>query len=363
MHVDAVNPLDSYPHLRVSGIIKSYDDLPVLRSIDLTVSSGEIICLLGPSGCGKTTLLRIIAGLETPDSGSVLLDEQPITHQPVHQRGFGLMFQDHALFPHMNVAQNIAFGLKMRGQSSAAQKSRVSELLSLVDLVGYEKRDVATLSGGEKQRVALARSLAPNPPLLMLDEPLGALDAALRERLVVDLRAIIKRIGLTAIYVTHDRQEAFAIADRIAVMNAGRIEQIAPPPQIYQRPAAAFVARFLGLGNIIPVTAVHEGVAQTSIGTFPVSGSPSALLIHPDGITLAPNFSPSLTERGLGGEVALTATIDSLRYEGSTYQLAVKLPSGETLLFDQPARTVADLQMGATISLTIDPSAIIPLTA
>jgi len=202
--------------LSIQNIQRTFDGTPVLRGIDLEVGSGEIVCLLGPSGCGKTTLLRIIAGLETHDTGTLLWKGEALGSVPVHRRGFGLMFQDFALFPHMNVAANIQFGLEMQRISSIELRRRVEEVLKLVNLEGFEARDISQLSGGEKQRVALARSLAPNPQLLMLDEPMGSLDAALRDELVSELHQIIKSLGLTAIYVTHDQKEAFAIADRIA---------------------------------------------------------------------------------------------------------------------------------------------------
>lgn len=261
--------------LSIRNATRAFDDKPVLRGVNLDVDRGEIVCLLGPSGCGKTTLLRIAAGLERADSGDVLLNGQSIIDTPVHTRDFGLMFQDFALFPHMNVEKNVEFGLRMKGMEASERQTRTHEVLALVGLEGFERRDVGQLSGGERQRVALARSLAPNPRLLMLDEPLGSLDAALRERLVVDLRMIIKRVGLTALYVTHDQREAFAIADRIALMNAGQFEQIGAPAEVYRRPETVFAARFLGLNNIIPA------------GTFGIAApdhSAETLLLHPDGI-------------------------------------------------------------------------------
>lgn len=259
--------------IEVHNVSKSFEGTPVLRDIGFGVENGIILCLLGPSGCGKTTLLRIIAGLETPDAGRVLCEGQDLRGVPIHRRRFGLMFQDYALFPHKDVFGNIAFGLRMQGLPLAQVQARVAEMLELVGLAGFETRDVNELSGGERQRVALARSLAPNPRLLMLDEPLGSLDRALRERLMNELRAILKSVGVTAIYVTHDQQEAFAIADRVIVMEEGRKVQEDIPEGIYRHPVTPFVARFLGMTNLLPGTVIASGaelVVETSLGRLHV---------------------------------------------------------------------------------------------
>ena len=244
--------------LEIAHIHKSYPGLPVLHDLSLTADEGEIVCLLGPSGCGKSTLLRIVAGLEMPDAGQVAFDGQDLAGVPPHRRHFGLMFQDYALFPHKDVAGNVAFGLRMARLPASEISARVREMLALVGLSGTEQRRVTELSGGEQQRVALARSLAPGPRLLMFDEPLGALDRALREQLMNDLRAILKQVCVTALYVTHDQEEAFAIGDRVAIMRArpdigegGRIEQIGTPQEVYRQPGNAYVARFLGFQNLI----------------------------------------------------------------------------------------------------------------
>ncbi|MCU0514493.1 MAG: ABC transporter ATP-binding protein [Anaerolineae bacterium] len=292
-----------------------YNGVPVLQAIDLALAAGEIMCLLGPSGCGKTTLLRVIAGLEEGSGGDVRLEGQSLAAVPAHQRGFGLMFQDYALFPHLTVAQNVAFGLRMQRLPAAQQPERIQAVLRLVGLAGFDGRDISTLSGGEKQRVALARSLAPQPRLLMLDEPLGALDALLRERLVVELRDIIRAAGLTALYVTHDRQEAFAIADRIAIMNDGRMEQLDTPEGLYMQPRTAFVARFLGLNNVLPVQALTPQGARTAAGTFAVAGAPPLVLLHPDAITL--------DEDG-----PLPGTVTERTFQGDHYRMQVQTDAG-----------------------------------
>jgi ABC-type sugar transport system ATPase subunit len=225
--------------LEIRQLSKSYPDGWSLAEVSFVVEEGEVLCLLGPSGCGKTTLLRLIAGLETPDDGQILLAGRDVTFIPPHRRSFGLMFQEYALFPHRDVFGNVAFGLRMAGWGRGRVWQRAREVLELVDLGGFEHRDVNQLSGGERQRVALARSLAPRPRLLMLDEPLGALDRTLRERLLEELPAILKRVGVTTITVTHDQEEAFAIADRVVVMRAGRVVQQGTPEEVYRHPASS----------------------------------------------------------------------------------------------------------------------------
>jgi ABC-type Fe3+/spermidine/putrescine transport system ATPase subunit len=285
--------------LRVAHLQKSFD-AAVINDVSFEVNEGEIVCLLGPSGCGKTTLLRVIAGLEIADAGDVIFDDHDMRDVPVHQRGFGFMFQDFALFPHKNVWDNVIFGLRMQNLPPDQIRQQAQAALTMVGLNGFEQRDVHQLSGGEKQRVALARSLAPQPRLLMLDEPLGALDRQLREELMIEVRRILKSARLTSIYVTHDQAEAFAVADRVAIMNAGRIEQIGMPVEVYARPASEFVARFLGLPNLIAGTviscAANVAVIRTALGHLHVTTDRAlkpnqtvTLLIRPDAATLDPN--------------------------------------------------------------------------
>ena len=250
--------------LRTEDIRVEFDGKIALDGVTLNVTEGEVVTVLGPSGSGKSTLLRVIAGLQRPDAGRVLLDGEDITAVPPHRRGIGLVFQDHALFDHRDVQGNVAFGLRMRGDSRNDIEQRVGELLELVGLDGYEQRSVGTLSGGEQQRVALARALAPEPRVLLLDEPLGSLDRRLRDRLLEDLERLFERISVTALYVTHDQAEAFALGDRVAIMRAGRIVQAGTPDALWARPADEDTARFLGLGNVRDGTIVRpEAVAVT----------------------------------------------------------------------------------------------------
>ncbi|MEU2422537.1 ABC transporter ATP-binding protein [Streptomyces sp. NPDC007851] len=277
------------PLLELDAATVRFGARAVLDAVDLTVGEHEVVCVLGPSGSGKSTLLRAVAGLQPLAAGRVALDGQDQARVPAHQRGVGLMFQDHQLFPQRDVGGNVAFGLRMRGAGREQQAARVGELLELVGLPGAARRAVAGLSGGEQQRVALARALAPRPRLLMLDEPLGQLDRSLRERLVVELRELFGRLGTTVLAVTHDQGEAFALADRVVVMRDGRIAQSGTPLEVWQRPADEFVARFLGFGNVVPAT-VEGTAAVTPWGKLPVpedSGQGArTLLVRPAGVRL-----------------------------------------------------------------------------
>ncbi|MCL4247600.1 MAG: ABC transporter ATP-binding protein [Anaerolineae bacterium] len=324
----------------------------ILHDIDLEIARGEIVALIGPSGSGKSTLLRLIAGLERPSSGDILLDGESLAGVPPHARNIGLMFQDYALFPHLNVTQNILFGLKMHGLPRADRHKRLDELLALVNLRGFERRRVTHLSGGEQQRVALARSLAPQPRLLMLDEPLGALDAALRQRLLGDLKAILRSLQLTTLYVTHDQAEAFDIADRIAVINAGRIEQIGTPEAIYRHPRTVFIARFLGFTNILPVERVDHGLAITPLGDYAVEGKPTALLLTPGSLSLADQSADRVLEVRVADRV----------FTGESYRLRLQHASGMTLEVSAPAQNGRqELTPGTTLGLKIDEQQIVAL--
>ena len=279
------------PLLQLDGVGVRFGTHTALDSVDLELDEHRTVCVLGPSGSGKSTLLRVIAGLQRADTGRVLLDGRDQTGVPAHRRGFGLMFQDHQLFPQRDVGANVAFGLRVRRTGRAETERSVAGLLELVGLPGAQRRAVASLSGGEQQRVALARALAPQPRVLMLDEPLGQLDRGLRERLVVELRELFGRLGTTVLAVTHDQGEAFALADRVVVMREGRIAQAGTPLEVWQRPASEFVARFLGFDNVVPATVSGEA-ADTVWGKIPVPGGtpagPCRLLVRPAGVRPVP---------------------------------------------------------------------------
>lgn len=334
--------------LQLEAISKSYPGgTRALIDVNLEVVAGEILCLLGPSGCGKTTLLRVVAGLESAESGRVLFNGHDLANVPVHKRGFGFMFQDFALFPHRTVAENVAFGLRMAALPRREQEARVDAMLELVNLPGYGARTIFELSGGERQRVALARSLAPHPALLMLDEPLGSLDRGLREELVEELRRILKEMGVTALYVTHDQDEAMALGDRIVIMQRGRIEQVGTPEQVYTYPATPFVARFLGFDNLLPAKAATDGVT-TPLGSFPIA-TPAlegdlTLLLRPEAARLAPTTTitfPGFHPWGTQDQtVLLNGRLVALTYHGSYYRIEVSVISPTilpTLVFQLPA--------------------------
>jgi ABC-type Fe3+/spermidine/putrescine transport system ATPase subunit len=346
--------------LELRHLGKSFEGKPALNDVSFKVKTGEIVALLGPSGSGKSTLLNIVAGLETPDRGQVLWDRKDLSKVPAHRRGFGLMFQDYALFPHRDVFGNVAFGLQMAHSDRPSIAKRVREVLALVGLpVEFEHREVSSLSGGEQQRVALARALAPQPRLLMLDEPLGSLDRALRTRLLEDLSAILRKAGQTSLYVTHDQEEAYAIADRIVLLNAGRVAQIATPQQLYRNPASAFVARFLGFENLFPARAIQSGrrvLLLTPFGKIPAQVSPTLTPRKQDGGE-APQVTvllrPDVIHLGKRGAVKLTGRLLKKQFRGN--QLQMRIQVGNTkLALELPAD--AELPaLGKSVTISFDP--------
>ncbi|MDQ3379391.1 MAG: ABC transporter ATP-binding protein [Actinomycetota bacterium] len=312
--------------LQIEDVTVAFNGKTALDGITLDVADGEVVTVLGPSGSGKSTLLRVIAGLQRPDSGRVLLDGNDITEVPPHRRGIGLVFQDHALFHHRDARGNVAFGLRMRGDTREAIEHRVKELLELVGLTGYDRRSVATLSGGEQQRVALARALAPQPRVLLLDEPLGSLDRRLRDRLLDDLEQLFERIALTALYVTHDQAEAFALGDRVAVVRAGRVVQTGTPDELWAHPADEDTARFLGLGNVGDGTMIRpEAVAVMRVAD------------------------------GIGGD----GVVETVARRGPTVRVVVRLDAGEIL--EAAISALDHPSPGDRVRVTIDERGIVPL--
>jgi ABC-type Fe3+/spermidine/putrescine transport system ATPase subunit len=275
--------------LELIDIHKSYENKPLLNGINFLVSEGETVCLLGPSGSGKSTLLRIIAGLETPEQGRVSWDGVDLAPVPVHRRGFGLVFQDYALFPHMDVTRNVAFGLKMQNLAGPEIDMRVADVLAMVNLSGFGSRQVTDLSGGEQQRVALARAMAPNPRMLMFDEPLGALDRNLREQLMQELRRILHESGVPAIYVTHDQEEAFTLADRVFLLHEGLIVRSGTPEQVWSDPGSVWAAQFLDAGNVVEGTILSAAPpckVETPVGVFELEcNSVSVSAYHPESLS------------------------------------------------------------------------------
>ena len=324
--------------LTVTGATVSFGRVRALDGVDLAVATGEVVAVLGPSGCGKSTLLRAVAGLQPLDSGEVHWDGEDLAGLPVHRRDFGLMFQEHALFSHRDVAANVAFGLRMQKVDATGRNRRVREVLGLVGLAGYQERTIATLSGGEAQRVALARSLAPEPRLLMLDEPLGSLDRPRREELAEELRALLRRIGVTVLHVTHDHDEAFAVADRVAVMQSGRIARIGTPADIWHDPRLAAVARFLGHANVVTV---GEGGA-VPWGRLSVPPGPAVLR---SGAFRRTDDSP----RGAVDHV--TGIVTDARFRGDRFELTLCTDPGD---FDLLVRDAEQAAVGDRLNYAVD---------
>jgi spermidine/putrescine ABC transporter ATP-binding subunit len=322
------------------GLTKAYGLTTAIDDVSLDIGAGEMVALLGPSGCGKTTSLRMIAGLVEPTRGEVLIGGRNVTHMPVHKRNIGMLFQSYALFPHLTVAQNVAFGLEMRGVPRAQRALRVQEALSLVRLDGMAERLPRALSGGQQQRVALARALVIEPSVLLLDEPLGALDKGLRESMQVELRQLQQRLGITAVLVTHDQEEALTLADRVVVMRGGRIEQVGTPSDVYSRPVSRFVAGFVGASNFLEgrVTARHGGQTElvTAYGTRLVVSrlvptDTAIVAVRPEVIHVQ-----SLPDSCAPEPNAARAVVEQRVYRGAMSYLHLRLEDGSLLLAIEP---------------------------
>jgi putative spermidine/putrescine transport system ATP-binding protein len=314
-------------HLILEGLGKSYGGVIAVERLDLRVERGEFVSLLGPSGCGKTTTLQMIAGFVEVDRGRMLLDGGNLASVPPSRRGLGIVFQSYALFPHMTVAENIAFGLEMRGMARPEREQKTREAMALVGLKGFEERYPRRMSGGQQQRVALARALVIKPALLLLDEPLSNLDAKLREEMQSELRQIQRSVGTTTILVTHDQHEAMALSDRIVLMNQGRVEQIGAPDAVYGRPASTFVANFLGKTNVLQATADAHGVVSVDGFALAVPGAaagPVAIAVRPERLVVA---AP--------GAAGFEARIVSRVFQGSHWLLTAQSPAGALTLMRQ----------------------------
>ncbi|HYX85119.1 MAG TPA: ABC transporter ATP-binding protein [Gaiellales bacterium] len=314
-------------------LVKKFAEVTAVDGVNLEMPSGEFFSMLGPSGCGKTTTLRMIAGFEQPTEGRILLDGNDMAFTPPHKRNVNTVFQSYALFPHLNVFDNVAFGLRRKKVAKHDIRQRVAEALELVQLTGFEKRKPGQMSGGQQQRVALARALVLKPAVLLLDEPLGALDAKLRKALQLELKALQQQVGITFIYVTHDQEEALTMSDRIAVMADGRVEQVAAPREVYEEPATVFVADFLGVSNLMEAEAVGGAtICRLKVGDFELDAmqgktdarGPTRVTIRPERVRLEPHADG-------GGQNRIPGMVERLVYLGSSVQVIVHLAVGHTV--------------------------------
>jgi len=336
--------------LALSSIEKRFGANVALKDVSLQVQSGEFICLLGASGCGKTTLLRIIAGLENHNSGNIQLDDQDLSKVACHQRNIGMVFQSLALFPHLSVGENISYGQRMRGVSKEERSATAIKLLKMVGLSGYESRTVSSLSGGQRQRVAIARALALQPELFLMDEPFSALDAGLREHLQLEIKKLQQQLGVTTIFVTHDQREAMALADRIVILNEGRVEQVGTPAQIYQQPSTRFVSEFIGTNNLLDVN-IDKGYVQ--FGDRPLGQTQGSLKNLHGNQTLAIRPEEISLERDTNNGNTLVGTVVMRRHIGAIIECEIDI--GDQI-FRQTAlqNTASDIVVGDTVALRWD---------
>lgn len=345
---------ETSPLLEIQHLSKRFGDTLVLDQVSLSITKGNVVSILGRSGSGKSTLLRCIAGLEIADGGRIIVDGKDITHTPTHQRQIGMMFQQFALFPHRTVAENIAFGLRMRGDSQISQKQRVEELLELVGLQGYERRTIFELSGGEQQRVALARSLAPNPPLLLLDEPMSSLDQSLRERLMGEIRAILKAVNITTLYITHDQHEAFAVADWLVLLEGGKVMQQGVPEEVYRQPTHRFAAQFFGIQNLLPILGSPERQKNNLWNvTTPIKNLQIRSSTVPQGFVALPAESAEIVDK-VDNPVdnfdnLLTGVIKQRSFRGGYYEVTVEYEAEIELKWEVESAP----QVGETVTVRI----------
>jgi len=340
--------------VRLEGLSRHYGPVVALDRLDLTLLPGELVVLLGPSGCGKTTTLRLLAGLEDADTGQIFVGGRDITRVPANKRDMGMVFQAYSLFPHMTVRQNVAFGLRLRRIAAAQRDKRAMDMLELVDLSTQADRYPHQLSGGQQQRVALARALAIEPQVLLLDEPLSALDAKVRAQLRDQIRRIQLEVGITTLFVTHDQEEALAIADRVGVMREGSLEQLAPPTEVYSRPATPFVAQFVGLSNRLPGE-VRGGQVIVRGCTLPLVDADTpdgqvVALVRPEAVTLASHDAP---ESG-----PLVGTVIAVTFLGATSRITVDLGDA-TILAQLPTADATTLPAGSRVALTMRPDPVL----
>jgi spermidine/putrescine transport system ATP-binding protein len=349
------------PDVRLERVTKRFGDVTAVDDLSLSFERGGFVALLGPSGCGKTTTLRMIGGFEEPTAGTVFLGEQNVTGLPPYRREVNTVFQNYALFPHMSIFENVAFGIRQRGASKHEVARQVPEMLDLVQLTGFERRKPTQLSGGQAQRVALARALINKPRVLLLDEPLGALDLKLRKQMQIELKRIQTEVNITFIHVTHDQEEAMTMADRIAVMNQGRIEQLGPPVELYEQPRTAFVASFLGVSNLLPATVAGAGrvrLADGSEASVPEEALRDApgevrIGVRPEKVRLAAAGDLGI----VNGSNSVSGTIRDVSYIGVSTQYIIDTPAGDelTAIVQNAGRGARHLDRGEPVQVLWDP--------